>query len=445
MVTSHRSRNGCRPAVPRGIALALTALALATCPSSVAAATRTPLRDAPPAGPAVTAAAARTSLPYNGTIKGVDAPWAVAVNRYSRKIYVTELGRNQVAVFNRLGEPRGALGQGVLIRPTALAFDFLGNLAVLSASRQIALFRPNGSLLARGPVPAVQPVGLAFNPSGRQLLITDRATNSVWISRDGRTWTQEKPPGLFAPVGADAAHGRFFVVSSGNGRLFELGPDGKLIRTRPLNGAQGPLGVTFPPFGNGLVVSSVRNHQGLFASRIGRRFTAFGARRMTAPVLPGSECTRVAFADFAGDRVVAFDLPNAASCAQGVGLRRAETSRDFRRIAATIVAEHDSRLSLGAVVRVPGPTGRVKRYRLRGARTTLMADTEKRLRLRIPRRAAIGIRGALRRRQRSVVKLTFVVRNTAGDRRRAGGQLVFRSRSLRRTAGAATTGVVVER
>ena len=445
MVTSYRSRPGQRAPVLRGIALALAAIALAACPTSVAAGTRTPLRDAPPAGPTVSAAAARTSLPYNGTIKGVKAPWAVAVNRYSRKIYVTEFGRNRVAVFNRLGEARGAFGQGVLNRPTALAFDFLGNLAVLSASRQLALFRPNGSLLARVPVPAVQPVGLAYNASGRRLLITDRGSNSVWITRDGRTWTQEKPPGLLAPVGADAARGRFFVVSSGNGRLFELGPDGKLIRTRPLNGAQGPLGVTFPPFGNGLVVSSVRNHQGLFASRIGRRFTAFGARRMTAPVLPGSECTRVAFPDFAGDRVVAFDLPNAASCAQGVGLRRAETSRDFRRIAATIVAEHDSRLSLGAVVRVPGPSGRVKRYRLRGARTTLMADTEKRLRLRIPRRAAIGIRGALQRRQRSVVKLTFVVRNTAGDRRRAVGQLVFRSRSLRRTAGAASTRVVVGR
>lgn len=118
-----------------------------------------PLRDSPPAATAPlqthAMAAGHTTLRYNGTIKGLDAPFAVAINHLSRKIYVTEPNRHRVVVFDRLGRRRGTFGRAFLNRPGALAFDFAGNLAVLSTgAREIVWFRPSGVPLARSAVPA---------------------------------------------------------------------------------------------------------------------------------------------------------------------------------------------------------------------------------------------------------------------------------------------------
>jgi len=392
--------------------------------------------------------AARPSLPYNGTITGLDSPFAVAINRYSRKIYVTESRKNRVVVFDRLGRRRGVFSAGALDRPTALAFDFSGNLAVLSAgSREIALFRPSGGLIAKARIPAESPLGLAYEPVSRRLLVTDSVANAVWTTGDGRNWSREKPPGLTGPVGAGASGGHFFVVSSADARLMELTPSGRLIRALPLRGARRPFGITFPPFGNGLIVSSSASRSGLFGSRLGGSLIRFGgARRMTTPVLPGSECTRVAFPDFTGNRVVAFDLPNGAGCVQGLGLRSAVTARSFRRIVASVVAENDSKVSVGGLVSVPTPGGRLKRYRLPRTRASLLAGAQKKLRIGIPAATAAGIRRALAGRRSSTVTLTFSVKNLAGDKRRVVVRVLYRPRALgglaagdRRRARALTT------
>lgn len=405
----------------------------------------TPLSDSRPTGTGqelARQAAERATLPYNGTIRGLDAPYAVAFNHYRRTIHVTEPRRNRVVVFDRLGRRRGAFGSGVLNRPTALAFDLSGNLAVLSSgSREIVLFRRGGGVIARAPIPAMSPLGLAYDAIGRRLLVTDTAADKVWITRNGVTWTPEEPAGLSAPVGVAAARGRFYVVSSADARLMELSSTGKLIRALPLKGARKPFGITIPPFGNGLVASSADTSEGLFASRLGGPLTRFGGRRrITTPILPGSECTRVALPDFAGNRVVAFDLPNAGSCTQGLRLRTAVTSRDFRRIRATVAAENDGSVSVRTRVSVATEAGRVKRYRLRPVRADLLAEKEKRLRLRVPAAAATEIRKALARRRVATVTLSFIVRNLAGDRRRLVGRLVYRSRALRGLTGAASTG-----
>jgi len=412
-----------------------------------------PLRDSlpPAAGAHEARLSARPSLPYNGTITGLDAPFAVAVNRYSRKIYVTESRRNRVAVFDRLGRPRGTFGSTVLNRPTALAFDLAGNLAVLSAgSREIVQFRPGGTLIAKARMPAGSPLGLAYEPVSRRLLVTDALTDGVWTTADGRSWVEQKPPGLTAPVGAAAARGRFYVVSSADARLMELTPSGGLIRALPLGGARRPLGITFPPSGNGLVVSSLENNSGLFGSRLGGSLTRFGGPgRMTAPVLPGSECTRVAFPDFRGNRVVAYDLPNALGCVQGVALRSAVTARNFRRIVGGVVAENDSKASVGGHVSVPSPAGRPKRYRLSGRRTSLLAGAQKKLQIGLPAAAAAGIRRALARRQTSTVTLVLIARNLAGDRTRVLARVLYRPRALRGLAAGnhrrATVSMKVER
>ncbi|MGH3993800.1 MAG: hypothetical protein ACRDSN_15230, partial [Pseudonocardiaceae bacterium] len=378
------------------------------------------------------AAARGPALRYNGTIEGLDAPYAVAVNHYSRKIYVTEPKRNRVVVFDRLGRRKGTFGASILKGPTALAFDFSGNLAVLSAgAREIALFRPNGAPIARAPIPAALPLGLAFEPIGRRLLVTDTAADAVWTTRDGGKWEQAKPAGLTAPVGVAAYGGRFFVVSSADTRLMVLSPTGELIRALPLRGARRPLGVTIPPFGNGLVVSSADSRSGLFGAQIGGPLTTFGGGRMSTPSLPGSECSRVALPDLTRDRVVVFDLPNARSCTQGLALRGAVSAPPFRRILVPVVAEADSRLSLTARVSVRAGRGRTKRYRLRSMRTSLTAGIERKLRLKVPARAAAEIRRALSRRRRSTARLTFTVRNRAGDRRRVTGRLLYSSRALR--------------
>ena len=390
-----------------------------------------PLRDAPPAEPAA-AAAARSIPRYNGTIGGLDSPFAVAVNHLSRKIYVTEPKRNRVVVFDRLGRRRGTFGAAILRGPTALAFDFAGNLAVVSAGTdEIVFFRPSGRPIARTPIPAAVPLGLAFEPVSRRLLISDTSADAVWTSADGGSWRQERPAGLTAPAGAAAAGGSFFVVSSTDTRLMELSGTGTLIRALPLRGARRPLGVTIAPFGNGLAVSSADGQSGLFGRQIGGPLESFGARRMTTPILPGSECTRVLYPDFTGDRVVAFDLPESGSCTQGLALRGAGTASGFRRIIAPVVAENDSRVVLTARVSVPAPRGRPKRYRLRPVRTSLTAGIEKKLRLKVPGRAAAGIRQALRQRRNARATLVFAVRNRAGDRRRVIGRLVYSARTLR--------------
>ena len=446
------SRRRVRSALTRAATPAFLLLA-AGAPAGYAT-ERAPLRDLPAAPGGSHEAglsAARPSLPYNGTITGLDAPFAVAVNRYSRKIYVTESRRNQVAVFDRLGRPRGVFGAGALNRPTALAFDFSGNLAVLSAgSREIALFRPGGTLIAKAPMPAASPLGLAYEPVSRRLLVTDALTDSVWTTGDGKSWTQQKPPGLTAPVGAGAARGRFYVVSSADARLMELTSSGGLIRALPLGGARRPLGITFPPFGNGLVVSSSEDHSGLFGARLGGSLTRFGgAGRMTAPVLPGSECTRVAFPDFTGNRVVAFDLPNAVGCVQGLALRSAVTARSFTRIVATGEVENDSSVSIGGRVSVPAPGGRAKRYRLPLRRSSLRAGSRTKLQIGIPAAAAAGIRRALARRQTSTATLILGATNLAGDKTRVVARLVYRPRALRGlAAGAApraSASITVER
>ncbi|MGI8945614.1 MAG: hypothetical protein ACR2GL_05170 [Thermoleophilaceae bacterium] len=382
--------------------------------------------------------AARPSLRYNGTITGLDAPFAVAFNRYSRKIYVTEPGRNRVVVFDRLGRRRGSFGASALQRPTALAFDFAGNLAVLSSgSREIALFRPGGRLIAKTAVPAAVPLGLAYEPGSRRVLVTDALLDAVLISGDGgRTWIRERPAGLTTPVGAASRRGRFYVVSSADARLMELSPAGRLIRALPLGRARRPVGITFPPFGTGMIVSAPDSHVGLFGPRPEGPLTRFGGAKMRTPVLPGSECARAAFPDLSGNRVVAFDLPTRAGCVQGVGVRKAVTARSFRRIVASVVVESDSRVAIRGRASVPS-RGRVKRYRLRRARPSLRAGSLRKVRIAIPPRAARGIRRALAQRRSSTVRLTFTARNRAGDRRRVVARLVYRPRALR---GLATGG-----
>ncbi len=376
-------------------------------------------------------AAGSTALRYNGTIEGLDSPFAVAVNHLSRKIYVTEPNRNRVVVFDRLGRRKGSFGEAVLKRPTALAFDFSGNLAVVSAgAREIVSFRPSGTPIARAGLPAALPVGLAFEPISRRLLVSDTAADSVWTSEDGRSWTEERPAGLSAPVGVASAGGHFFVVSSTDTRLMELSSTGRLYRTLPLRGARRPLGVTIPPFGSSLVVSSADSGSGLFGPQIGGPLITFGEEgRMETPFLPGSECTRVAFPDFTGNRLVVFNLPN-PGCTQGLTLRGAVAASRFRRIVAPVVAENDSVVSLTAHVSVPAGRGPAKRYRLRPIRTSLSAGIEKKLRLRVPARAAAGVRAALAQRRRSTAKLTFTVKNRAGDRRRVIGRLTYSPRAL---------------
>ena len=409
-----------------------SALALAVAPAASGIA---PLPDSARSAAASTdgrATARGSALRYNGTIEGLDSPFAVAINHYSRKIYVTEPNRNRVVVFDRLGRRKGTFGSSILKRPTALAFDFSGNLAVLSAgAREIALFRPSGAPIARASIPAALPLGLAFDPIGRRLLVTDTAADAVWTTRDARDWEQAKPAGLTGPVGVAAYGGRFFVVSSTDTRLMVLSSTGGLIRALPLRGARRPLGVTIPPFGNGLVVSSPDSRSGLFGPQIGGPLMSFGTGRMSTPALPGSECSRVAFPDFTRDRVVVFDLPNADSCTQGLALRGAISAPPFRRIVVPVVAEADSRMSLRARVSIPVGRGRLKRYRLRSMRTSLAAGIERKLRLKVPARAAADIRRALSQRRRPTATLSFRLRNRAGDRRRVTGRLLYSSRALR--------------
>ena len=430
-----RSR-GRLPATVIALAIALTA----------STAEGAPLKDSPPGDrgstDAATTAASGSTLRYNGTITGLDSPFAVAVNHYSRKIYVTEYNRNRVVVFDRLGRRKGTFGAAILRRPTALAFDFSGNLAVLSAeAREIALFRPSGTLIGRARVPASLPLGLAYNPIGRRLLVTDTAADAVWTTRDGRAWREQRPAGLTAPVGAAAAGGHFFVVSSADTRLMELSATGDLIRALPLTRARRPLGVTIPPPGRGLVVSSADSRSGLFGRQIGGPLESFGGGgRMTTPSLPGSECTRVAFPDFAGNRVVVFNLPDARSCTQGLALRGAVTKSGFRRIVAPVVSENDSTASLSTRLSVPTSRG-ARRYRLRPLRTALTAGIEKKLRLRVPATAAAEIRKALMQRRRSTATLTFTVKNRAGDKRRVIGRLIYSSRALRGLVGSASAGL----
>lgn len=411
------------------VSLLVVTTALATGPDALGA-ERTPLRDSRAAAARLTdarAAGARSTPGYNGTITGLDSPYAVAVNRYSRKIYVTEPGRNRVVVLDRLGRRKGTFGAAVLKLPTALAFDLSGNLAVLSArAGEIVSFRPNGTLIGRSRIPASLPLGLAFDPVRRHLLVTDTAADAVWITRDGRSWRQQRPAGLTAPVGASAAAGHFFVVSSTDNRLMELSSTGDLIRALPLRRARRPLGVTIPPFGNGLVVSSADGRGALFSPHIGSPLERFGdGGRMTTPSLPGSECTRVLFPDSTGNRVVAFDLPNAENCTQGLGLRGAVTGRGLRRIVAPVVAENDSVVSLKTRISVPSRRGGAKRWRLRSLRTSLAAGIEKKLRLKVPASAAAAIRNALTQRRRSTATLIYTVTNRAGDRRRVVGRVLY--------------------
>ena len=174
------------------------------------------------------------------------------------------------------------------------------------------------------------------------------------------------------------------------------------------------------------MVSSADSGSALFGTHIGGRLTGFGGGgRMTTPSLPGSECSRVLFPDSAGNRVVAFDLPNAESCTQGLGLRGAVTGSRFRRIVAPVVAENDSIVSLATRISVPSTRGRARRYRLRPLRTALAAGVEKKLRLKVPAGAAGAIRSALSQGRRSTAPLTYTVRNRAGDRRRVIGRLLY--------------------
>jgi len=402
-----------------------------------------PLRDSgPSSSPSAGAAApARTSASgrprYNGTIERVDAPFGVAFNHYSRKIYVTESRRNRIAVFDRLGRRVSTFGERVLTRPTAIAFDFFGSVAVLSAgSREIALFTPGGRLITKFGVPAAAPLGLAYDMPSRRLLVTDTFANSAWIGTYGRGFVRVAPNGLRGPGGVAAAGGRFLIAAGTDGRLFELSAAGKLIRELSSQPATQPFGVTFPPFGNGVLLTSRNESRALFARRVGHPLRPFGGRpRMTRPMLPGSECSRAAFPDLAGNRVVAYDLPNAGSCVQALRLSRAVTAPDLSRIALTVVAENDGAVSVRSRIDVRSGRG-VKRFRTRLVKAALIAARKDKVRVAIPRRAARALRRTLRRGRRAVVRLRFDVSNRAGSKRRLSARLVYRRGVLGRLAAA---------
>ncbi len=156
---------------------------------------------------------------------------------------------------------------------------------------------------------------------------------------------------------------------------------------------------------------------------------------MTRPALPGSECSRAAFPDLAGNRVVAYDLPNAGSCVQALRLNRAVTARDLRRIALTVVAENDGAVTVRSRIHVRS-TRRVRRYRTRPVTAALVAARRDKIRIPIPRHVARAIRRTLRRGRRAVVALRFDVVNRAGSKRRLSARLVYRRGVLGRLAGA---------
>lgn len=197
---------------------------------------------------------------YGWRRQHLDSPNAVAADRHGN-IYVADTGNHRVAVYDRGGDFRFAIGKkaanpvdqlkkGPLLFPTGVAVSPTGDIYVASMQRsQIFVFDKNGQYLKA--IPVDRPISLH---SGRDRLFAT-TPGAIWVfSFNGdlisRWGTKGRNLGSFSyPNGlATDKGGNLFVSDTQNSRIQIFGPDGKLIGwkgtpPRDLNDAQRLFGL----------------------------------------------------------------------------------------------------------------------------------------------------------------------------------------------------------
>jgi DNA-binding beta-propeller fold protein YncE len=217
----------------------------------------------------------------------MENPYDVAVDSHDpNRLFVADNQNHRVDVFDAGSlaflQTLGGYGYGpgightAVVRSVGALTDVPGGGVDVAdtANDRLQAFGPDGSLRAiwgvsgRGPGYFTSPRGVAFAPDGG-IAVADSFDERIGLLASDGTWaglrgqvsastgfaTEGSNPGQFdlpADVAYDAA-GDLWVADSGNDRVQELGPDGRVLGTWAVGA---PLGIAAAPGGGAYVAGS---------------------------------------------------------------------------------------------------------------------------------------------------------------------------------------------
>lgn len=217
----------------------------------------------------------------------MENPYDVAVDAHDpNRLFVADNQNHRVDVFDAGSlaflQTLGGYGYGpglghmAVVRSVGALTDVPGGGVDVAdtANDRMQAFGADGSLQAiwgvsgRGPGYFTRPRGVAFAPDGG-IAVADSFDERIGLFASDGTWaglrgqvsastgfaTEGANPGQFdlpADVDYDAA-GDLWVADSGNDRVQELGPDGRVLNTWPVGA---PLGIAAAPGGGAYVAGS---------------------------------------------------------------------------------------------------------------------------------------------------------------------------------------------
>jgi len=200
-------------------------------------------------------------MPFRNASRALSAGFAatllLAPNRAAaeefvpHRLYVTDVLRKNVMVFESNGEFLGALLESPIFAPAGVAFGPGGEIFVsTSGTEAIIPLDPQGQL-AGPPISSgghvVGAGALAFGPNGRYYLGSVGSGEILVISPEGFVEDVLPLPGA-APAGiAFAPNGNLLVAAFAQDLVYEIFPAGGIVRTLESPGLDGPTGVAVGP------------------------------------------------------------------------------------------------------------------------------------------------------------------------------------------------------
>lgn len=216
------------------------------------------------------------------------------------RVSIVTIGEEYLSQFTTFGE-----GDGQLIWPTALAVDRGSGRVYVSDERRhdVQAFDRDGAFIRKwgsfgsGDSQLNRPSGLAIDPDGN-VLVVDSLNNRVqkWSPEGQHLATWGGPgsgPGQFnMPWGiAVDRQARIYVADWRNGRVQQLGPDGEYLATFGTPGTEGadlyrPAGVGVDSAGNVYVSDYGRDRVQVYAADGSLLVTLLGDATMTSWAAP---------------------------------------------------------------------------------------------------------------------------------------------------------------
>jgi len=173
---------------------------------------------------------------------GLSAPNAVAIDRSSGAVWVSDAFAGNVVVLNPWTGATVTIPG--LVSPAALAVEPAGHSAWVCDERggTVYQFDPAGSPVGNAIAPIDTPIGVALDPADRSAWIAERGAGRVRHYSESHVLLGSTTVNKPSRVAVDSLTRNPWVTSFESGQVFELDPSGNLVRTIP--GLRGPIGVT---------------------------------------------------------------------------------------------------------------------------------------------------------------------------------------------------------